>query len=97
MLGQAQINENLTKNLASNNKILESIKSNLEGLTSSFKNQLSLNKMFETQLTQIATTIPAYDFEKILGQFKICKWTFLDRSCVRASSNKWKLDKETYL
>ena len=42
MLGQAKINENLIMNLASNNKILENINSNLEGLTFSFKNQLSL-------------------------------------------------------
>ena len=71
MLGQAKINENLIMNLAPNNKILENINSNLEGLTFSFKNQLSLNKMFETQLAQIATTIPSYDYENILGQPKI--------------------------
>jgi hypothetical protein len=71
VLGQAQINENLTKKLASNDEIFENINSNLEGLTFSFENQLSLNKMFETQLAQIAATILAYDFEKILGQPKI--------------------------
>jgi hypothetical protein len=49
-LGQAQINENLTKKLASNDEIFETINSNLEGLTFPFKDQLSLNKMFETQL-----------------------------------------------
>jgi len=42
MLGQAKINENQTKKLASNDKILENINSNLEGLTFSFENQLSL-------------------------------------------------------
>ena len=47
MLGQAQINENLTKKLASNDEIFENINSNLEGLNFSFENQLSLNKMFE--------------------------------------------------
>jgi hypothetical protein len=31
--GQAQINENLTKKLASNDKILENINSNSKGLT----------------------------------------------------------------
>ena len=71
MLEQAQINENLIKNLASNNKILENINSNLEGLTSSFTNQISLNKMFETKLAQIVATIPTYDFEKIPGQPEI--------------------------
>ena len=67
MLGQAKINENLIKNLASNNKI----NPNLEGLTSSFTNQLSLNKMFEIQLAQIAATIPAYDLGNILGHPEI--------------------------
>jgi len=71
VLGQAQINENLTKKHASNNEIFENIKLNLEGLNFSFENQLSLNKMFETQLAQIAATIRAYDFEKILGHPEI--------------------------
>ena len=71
MLGQAKINENLIMNLASNNKILENINSNLEGLTFSFKNQVNLNKMFETQLAQIAATIPSHNFWKILGQLEI--------------------------
>ena len=67
VLGQAQINENLTKKLASNNEIFENIKLNLEGLNFSFENHLSLNKMFETQLAQIAATIPAVDFLKDPG------------------------------
>ena len=71
MLGQAQINKNLTKKLASNDEILENINSNLEGLTSSFTNQLSLNKMFEIQLAQLAAIIPAYHFENISGQSEI--------------------------
>jgi hypothetical protein len=43
---------------------LGNINSNLEGLTSSFIDQLSLNRIFEIQLAQIAAAIPAYDFEK---------------------------------
>ena len=35
VLGQAKINKNLTKKLASNDKILENINSKIEGLTSS--------------------------------------------------------------
>ena len=38
VLGQAQINENLIKNLASNNKFFENINPKLEGLTVTFKN-----------------------------------------------------------
>ena len=56
------MNENLTKKLASNNEIFENINSNLEGLTFSIKNQLSLNKLLENQLAQIAASNPAYDF-----------------------------------
>jgi len=61
----------LTKKLSSNDEIFENINSNLEGLNFSFENQLSLNKIFETQLAQIAGTIPAYDFEKIPGHPEI--------------------------
>ena len=57
--------------MALNNKIFENINSNLEGLTFSFESQLSLNKMSKKQLAQIATSIPAYDFENIHGQPKI--------------------------
>ena len=64
VLGQAQINENLPKKFACNDEIFENINSNLEGLTSSFTDQLSLNKMFEIQLARIATIILAYEFEK---------------------------------
>ena len=71
VLGQAQINKYLIKNIASNNKILENINANLEGLTSSFTNQLSLNKMFEIQLAQLAAILPAYHFENISGQSEI--------------------------
>jgi hypothetical protein len=71
VLGQAKMNEYLTKKFASNDKVLENIYSKLEGLTFPLKNQLSLDKMFETQLAQIADTIPTYDFGKIPGQPEI--------------------------
>jgi hypothetical protein len=68
VLGQAKVNENLTKKLMSNDKILENINTKIESLTSSAKNQLSINKMIETQLAQIATAIPVDHSGKILGQ-----------------------------
>ena len=71
MLGQAKINEDQTKKLASNDKILENINSKLEGLTFSFKNQLSLNKMFETQLAQLLLQFLHMILKKILGQPKV--------------------------
>ena len=58
VLGQAKINESLTKKMLSNDKILENINRKLENLTSSLHNQLSFNKMFETQIAQRAAALP---------------------------------------
>ena len=51
-----------------NDKIIENINSQIESLSSSIKNQLSFNKMIETQIAQIATAIPINNTGKILGQ-----------------------------
>ena len=48
--------------------MIENINSKLEGLSSSVKNQLSFNKMIETQIAQIATAIPVNHSGKIPGQ-----------------------------
>jgi hypothetical protein len=58
ILGQAKINESLSKKLAANDKTLESITIKIETLSSALKNQLSFNKMFETQLAQVAAAVP---------------------------------------
>ena len=50
VFGKAKINESLNKKLAANGKILESINAEVETLSSAIKNQLSFNKMIETQL-----------------------------------------------
>ena len=68
VLGQAKINESLTKKLTTNDKILENINSQIEGLTSAVKNQLSFNKLIETQLAQIAAAIPIDSNGKIPAQ-----------------------------
>jgi hypothetical protein len=65
VLGQAKINENLTKKLTYNDKMLENINFKIEGLSSFVKNQLSFNKMIETQLAQIAASIPVSNEGKI--------------------------------
>ena len=44
--------------MINNDKILENMNAKIESLSSSIKNQLSFNKMIETQLTQIAATLP---------------------------------------
>ena len=41
-----------------NDKMLENINSQIESLSSTVKNQLSFNKMIETQISQIAVAIP---------------------------------------
>ena len=53
MLCQAKINENINKKLLANDKTLESLNIKIETLSSSLKNQLSFNKMIESQLTQV--------------------------------------------
>ena len=70
VLGQAKINENLTKKLTDNDKLLENINSKIEGLSSCVKNQLSFNKIIEMQITQIASSLPISDSGKILGKPK---------------------------
>jgi hypothetical protein len=70
VLGQEKINENLTKKLTYNDKMLENINFKIKGLTSSVQNQLSFNKMIETKLAQIAASIPVNNEGKILRQPK---------------------------
>ena len=65
VFGQAKINESLNKKLVVNDKILESIHVKVETLSSTHKNQLSFNKMIETQLAQIADAVPISENRKI--------------------------------
>jgi len=67
VLGQAKINENLTKKLVSNDKILKNINTKIDSLTFSVKNQLSFNKMIETQIAQIDAR---YSSQRIRGNPK---------------------------
>jgi chemotaxis protein CheY-P-specific phosphatase CheC len=50
IFGQARINESLNKKLDANDKVLETLNSTIESFTTAMKNQLSFNKMIETQL-----------------------------------------------
>ena len=47
--------------------MLENINTKIEGLTSYINNQMSFNEMIETQIAQLAATIPVSS-RKILGQ-----------------------------
>ena len=51
-----------------NDKMLENINSQIESLSSIVKNRLSFNKMIETQISQIAATIPVDHSGKTTGQ-----------------------------
>ena len=48
--------------------MIENINSKLENLSSSMKNQLSFNKIIETQIAQMAAAIPVNHSGKIPGQ-----------------------------
>ena len=48
--GQAKINESLQKKLAATDKSLETIHAKMDGFSTAMKNQLSFNKVLETQL-----------------------------------------------
>jgi hypothetical protein len=50
VLDQAKINKLLQKKLAANDKSLETIQAKMHGISSAIKNQLSFDKMLETQL-----------------------------------------------
>jgi hypothetical protein len=68
VFGQATINESLNKKLAANEEVLENLNSTIEFFTSTMKNQLSINKMIETQLAQLAASLPSSESGGILGQ-----------------------------
>ena len=56
--GQAKIMEGLSRKLASIDKVLENINNKLESFSSTIKNQLSFNKMLESQIAQLVAAIP---------------------------------------
>nr|AAX92771.1 Transposable element protein, putative [Oryza sativa Japonica Group]ABA93315.1 Transposable element protein, putative, Retrotrans_gag [Oryza sativa Japonica Group] len=56
------------KKLAANDKILENINVKLDGFASAFQNQLSYNKMIETQLARLQSLVPTNETGRIPGQ-----------------------------
>ena len=66
ILEQAKINENISKKLAFNDKVLENINTKMDNFSSAMKDQLSYNKKIESQLAQLAATVPfATNLEKV--------------------------------
>jgi hypothetical protein len=62
--------DNLSKKLASNDKMLETINNRIDSFSNATKNQHSFNKMIELQISQLATVVPPANQGKILGQSK---------------------------
>jgi hypothetical protein len=60
--------DNLSKMLASNDKMLETISNKTESFSFAIKHQHSFSKMLESQISQLASSIPTANLGKILGQ-----------------------------
>jgi hypothetical protein len=67
-IAQAKVNESQKKKMAANDKTLETIQAKMDGISSAIKNQMSFNKMLETQLAQLAAAVPSAKTERIPGQ-----------------------------
>jgi len=67
---QGRLTDNLNKKFLANDKILENINAKLDDFSSAMKNQLSFNKMLETQLAQIACAIPSFESGKITSKLE---------------------------
>ena len=66
ILEQIKINENISKKLAFNDKVIENINIKMDSFSSAIKEQLSYNKKIESQLAQLAVTLPfATNLEKV--------------------------------
>jgi hypothetical protein len=48
----------MSRKIASNDKVLETINNRMDSFTSAIKNQLSFNKMIESQISQLAALVP---------------------------------------
>jgi hypothetical protein len=71
--------DNLSKKLASNDKMLETISNKTESFSFAIKNQHSFNKMLESQISQLASSVPTANPGKIPGQPEELEYTnFVD-------------------
>ena len=65
---QKAVNDSISKKFHATDKILENISGQMESFTSAMKNQLSFNKMLETQIAQLAAALPNPSAGKLPGQ-----------------------------
>jgi hypothetical protein len=70
VLNQGKLMDNLSKKLASNDKVLETINNRMDNFSTTIKNQLSFNKMLESQLQQLASVVPPANQGKIPEQLE---------------------------
>jgi hypothetical protein len=62
--------DSINKKLHAPDKMLENINAKLDEFSLAWKNQLCFNKIIETQLAQIAATIPSYEKDRIPRKLK---------------------------
>jgi septal ring factor EnvC (AmiA/AmiB activator) len=68
VVGQSKLLDQMSKKIASNDKLLETINNRMDSFASTIKNQHNFNKMIESQIAQLASSIPPADKGKISGQ-----------------------------
>ena len=67
---QNKVIDNMSRKIASNDKLLENINTRMDSFTSAIKNQYSFNKMIESQIFQLAASVPMTKKGKISGKPK---------------------------
>ena len=67
---QSKYMDQLSKKIASNDKILENISTRMDSFASAIKHQHNFNKMIESQIAQLVAAVPLSDKGKILGQLE---------------------------
>jgi hypothetical protein len=70
IVNQNKVIDNMSRKIASNDKVLETINNIMDSFTSAIKNQLNFNKMIESQISQLAASVPVAEKGKILGNPK---------------------------
>ncbi|KAJ1279113.1 hypothetical protein BS78_04G130800, partial [Paspalum vaginatum] len=67
---QKAVNDSISKKFHANDRMFESILVQMETLNSAMKNQLSFNKMLETQIAQLAAALPNPNTGKLPRQLE---------------------------
>jgi hypothetical protein len=67
-MNQGKLMDNLSKKIASSDKILEIINARMDNFATAIKNQYSFNKMIESQISQLITVVSLANQGNILRQ-----------------------------